>query len=320
MKQYSALVRLYLISFFSFSLKPRKIGSKRDIKSFLKIFFFSLIFIGLLADFAFIFITINTSVYKSLVYLGIPYFLFFNSALTITALSLIFGFTSALSSYSLGAQEQLLLSLPISPRIFLAAKMTAIYCMDVFLSIFFMVCSLIVFGLNNASTPLLYIYGIVIAFLLPLPAVAVSYLIQVPLFSVFSFLRNKQFLMILGGIIGLCFAIAFNVYMQSMFTNQDNLQWIAEQVAGPKAPVSVLGNYYPPAVLSMRALQNTGNINGFLSLLTLFVICLIPPLCVTLALGSLYVASLPGFSESFIKKLSQRERRSFFHAAFQKKP
>ncbi len=310
MSVYASLARLYIQGFYNLPGK-RAPGDKPTAKEIIKAVGFGALIVLLVGDFGFLFVMMNLGMYEGLALAGLQGLLILNAAVLATMLTLIAGFMTALSTYYLNDMELQLLSMPIKPRALFGAKFTAVYLSEAVVSVFFIGIAMVIFGIKESPNPLFYLWGIIAGVLLPLPALAVSYLIQIPLLSVARFLKNKKAIMMVGGVLGLVFALGFNVYFQGMMARLNNPEAMAGMVAGPDSLITAIGNAYPPALFAWKAMSDPASIDALGWMLALVAICVAGPALVVYFLSGAYARSLLGFNEAHLKKLTKAGADAF---------
>ncbi len=314
MSVYPSLARLYIRSFYNISgATPRSTGAglKRNLKPVVKAAGFVMLMALVAGNLGYLFVMLNLGMYKGLATLGMQGLLILNAVVMATMLTFIVGFMTALSTFYLNDMELQLLAMPIQPRALFGAKFTAVYVSEAAFSVFFMAITMVVFGIKESPHPLFYIWGTITALLLPLPVLAASYALQIPLLSAARFLRNKKLIMIVGGVIGIACGLLFNVYFQGMMMRFQDPAALAESIASPASMVTRIGNAYPPALLAWKAMSDPASAAAFGSVLVLSVFCAAGPLLVVLFLSGSYARSLVGFNESYIRKLTRDGAQRF---------
>ena len=226
--------------------------------------------------------------------------LLLTAATTAAVLVFVLAFLMALSMFSASADTNFL-GLPIPPHEHLAGKMILVYVTDAALGLFVMAISLVVYGIKAAPPLLFYLDGIVDAFALPLVPIALSYLVLVPAVRSSKLFRNKNFILYLGGFLGLLIALAFNFYMQRTMSHLGSAEGLA-LLASPESLVSRLGRAWLPSWLAWKSLTGAGSIVGPLSSLAGLALGLGACGLVAFFLGSSYVKSLEAFGESTAKR------------------
>jgi len=209
----------------------------------------------------------------------------------------------ALSTYFMNDMEFQLLALPIPPRALLGAKFTAVYVAEALLSLLVMASAMLIFAIKRQPPALFYVAGSLAGLLVPLPVLALVYAAQIPLLSFARFLRNKQAILVVGGLVGIAFAIVFNLYYQGMMANMSDSVWLLRN-AGPDSVLAQFGRAWPPAYFAWQAMVAPGLVGFGRNLLPLAAICLGAPLLLIVLLGGRYAQSLVGFNEQFIRKMT----------------
>ncbi|PKL26120.1 MAG: hypothetical protein CVV47_03030 [Spirochaetae bacterium HGW-Spirochaetae-3] len=303
MSVYWSLASLYVRSFYNLPGK-KTAGNNPAGKSILKVAGFGALMVFSVAYFGYLFVGLNLNLYEGLALAGMQDILFLNAAVMATAMTLVVGFMTALSTYYLNDMELQLLAMPIRPRAMFGAKFTAVYVSEAAFSLFFMIATMVVFGIKEGPGPVFYLWGAIAGLLLPLPPLAASYLVQIPLLSSARFLRNKKTIMLVGGFLGIAFALAVNVYFQRMMPPVADPAARASAVAGPGSAVSLFGGAYPPAFLAWRAMSEPTAPGASFAMLRLIAWCALGPALVIFFLSGAYARSLVGFNEAHLRKLS----------------
>lgn len=310
MSVFVSLARLYVQSFYNLPGKKAK-GGKPTAREIGKLAGIAALTVLLVADFGYLFVMLNLNLYAGLVMVGMQGMLILNAAVMSTMLTLVIGFMMSLSTYYLNDMELQLLSMPIKPRALLGAKFVALYVSEAAFSLFFMATAMIIFGIKEGPGPLFYIWGTLAGLLLPLPALAVCYLLQIPLLSYARFLKNKKTIMMVGGVLGLILGLGFNVYFQKMMPPTADPSGRAAAFAGPHSMVAAFGRSYPPALFAWQAMTDPASAGGLIAALKLIASCLAGPAVVVWLLSGAYAKSLVGFNEAHIKKLTKAGADAF---------
>ena len=286
---------LYLKSTFGFSL-PTKAELKNP-KKLAKAIGIALLVLFLIADFSVIFVMMNVSLYDGLAAGGMQGLMLLNAATLATIMVFIFAFTMALSMFSVSGIEAGFLVLPISSRELLAAKMALIYASSALLGIFIFIVTMIIYGIREAPPVMFYVNGTITALVLPLVPTALSYLLLIPFTKASKLLHNKNFILYVGGFLGMVVALGFNLYLQSAMAKMANPEELAA-IASADSLISRMGRAWTPSWLAWKALSNAGNIGGFLATLGNLALGIVFCLGVAFTLGNPYVRSLQDYGES----------------------
>lgn len=306
---FASVVRFYVLS--TYGLKGGAAGlrakagasGKPSARQIAKVVGIGLMALLIVADLVALFFGSNYAAYMALKPLGLQGLLLLNAAMSATLMVLLFGFVTSLSTYSLSGGEGLILALPVRPRHLFGAKLVTGYLSEFLFALLLMGTALGVYAWGERPGPAFYVNGLLTILALPLLPLAFTYLILVPLMSTARFLRNKNAVMIVGGILGLGFALAFNFFVQGSAARMGDPAWIRESYAGPSSVLHRLGQSYPPALLAHASLTAPGFRGLGLSLLNLGLGLGIAVLAV-LALGPAYTSSLSSFGEMRLKRLA----------------
>lgn len=310
MKVFWSLLGLYLRGFYNLSGKKAP-GEKKSLKDGLKGIGIAVLAAVLVLDIGVIFVFINLGLYDALAPAELQGLVILNVAILATALTLIVGFLTALSTYFMSDMELFLLSMPIRPRALFGAKFGAIYASEAALSLFFMATTMVIFGIRESPPFMFYVWGTLSAFLLPFVPLAVSYLVLIPLLKALRFLRNKQVMFIISGLMAMALGVGFNIYYQGMMSHLSDPAWIAENLGGPNSLIVRLGQAYPPAMFMVKAMTEPVSLSALASMLAMAALCLAcPALLIALCSGA-YARSLIGFNESRVRKLNKGEAQRF---------
>ncbi len=259
------------------------------------------------ADLGVLFGASYAAMYRALAPAGLQDLLLLNAASGAAAVAFVLGFVTALSTYCLSAAEGALLAMPIPPRSLFGAKFAMTYLADLAIAFLMMAVAAVVYGLGERPPAAFYACAFLTALATPLVPLAIAYLLLVPLMSASRVLRDKNAVMLAGGLLGLAAALAVNLYFQSMMSRIADPAWIVAAYAGPEALLSRLGRAYPPAGLAAAALSRAAS-GGSLAGLGGAALVLLAGLAVAWGavalLGPAYAASLPAFGEGRLKRLA----------------
>jgi ABC-2 type transport system permease protein len=290
-----SLALLYVKSTFSLSLPTRKELKKP--KTLFKTIGIGIGILFLIADISVIFVMMNLSMYNGLKPAGMQGLMLLNAATTASILVFVLAFMLALSMFSMSGIESGFLVLPFTARELLAAKMFLVYVSEALAGIFLLAIAMAIYGIKESPSFLFYINGILTAMILPLAPTAISYLILIPMMNASKRFRNKNFILYVGGFLGMLFALGFNFYIQSMTAKAMNPSQLA-LLANPDSLVSRIGQSWIPSWLAWKALADASKLSGVLAVLANLAIGLGCCVAVVALLGKPYVKSLQAFNES----------------------
>jgi ABC-2 type transport system permease protein len=325
--QFPSLLRFYVLS--TYGLRGRRTaasgevptaaeapaGIKPSAKEVAKAIGIAALAILVVGDIGGIFFATNHAMYQALKTQGLQGLLILNSSITASFLVFFLGFATALSTYTFSTAESYLLSLPVRPRHLLGAKIVTVYLSELLFALLLMGTALGVYAWGEHPPATFYLLGLIGVLALPLLPIAASYLILVPLMSAAKFLRNKNAVMVAGGVVGLAFALGFNFLVQSAVANMGNPAWILAHYAGPDAFLARAGHTWFPALLVWLSLDSAflpGLGWAFLNLLAGLGVAALA----ALLLGPAYGASLSRFGEARLRRL--RSSRGFIEQAIRR--
>jgi ABC-2 type transport system permease protein len=300
-----SLAILNIRSTFSFNLPSRK--ELKQPKTLAKTVGIGIGILLLFADFTLIFVMNSQAMYSGFKPVGLEDMMLLYTATTAALLVFVFSFTMALSLFSASAVDSGFLVLPFKPHELLAAKMALVYFTNLLIGIFVLMVSAIVYGVNEHPPLLFYLYSLLSSLALPLIPLAISYLVLIPLMNTSGLFRNKNFIIYLGGFLGIGMALAFNLYIQGTMTRLQDPSF-AMAFASPDSFLSRLGRAWIPSLLVWKALSQAGNFTGFLALAGNFALGALVVGAVVFLLGKPYLRSIQIFGESSFSRGRKRKR------------
>ncbi len=305
MKAFLSLTRLYLGSVYGLSFPKGK--ARPTLKQVAKTVGIVLLAAYMAAAFGAMFVLMNMAQYDALAPLGLQGMLILNAVITATMMTFVFGFLMALSTYWLNEAEDHLHALPIGPRSLLGAKLAMVWVSEAAVSLFVLGIAMVVYGIKAAPPAAFYVHGVLAALAVPLAPLALSYLVIILLMRVGRFLRNKNTLMLIGGIFGLVMALGFNILYQGMVVKLQDPAWVIENLGNPDAILARLGTAWPPSLFAYRAMSAPLAGSSALWTLANLALGLGAAALVVSALGPTFVASLRGFGERRFKRLEHAD-------------
>lgn len=296
---FASLVRLSVLTSYGLGGGAK---AQRGPKAFLKKLGIGLLAFLVSADFIFLFAMTDIASYGALKPLGLQSLLLLNAAVSASLIVFVMGFLTALSTYCLSPAESLFLALPLRPRHLLGSKFASVYLSDGLVSLLVMGVAVVVYGAKEGPGVGFYLGGALVSLALPLLPLALAYLILVPLMRAARPLRNKNAVMIVGGLLGLGLALGFNFVIQSASAKLGDAAWIRDNLAGPGSLASRFGRAYPPAWLAWRSLSAEGLLARAESLVGLLALGIAAAGAAVAGLGKAYAESLASFDEKLLKR------------------
>ena len=291
----ASLALLYIKSTFSIALPTRKELKKP--KTLLKTIGIGIGILFLVADFSVIFVMMNLSMYEGLKPAGLQGLMLLNAATMASVMVFVLAFMMALSMFSMSGIESGFLVLPFTARELLAAKMALVYVSEAMAGIFLLAIAMIIYGIRESPPLLFYLNGTATALILPLAPTAISYLVLIPMMNASKRFRNKNFILYVGGFLGMLFALGFNFYIQSVTAKATDPAGLA-LFASPESLVSRIGQAWIPSWLAWKALAGASEPSGVLAVLGNLAIGLGGCALVVALFGKPYVNALQAFNET----------------------
>jgi ABC-2 type transport system permease protein len=248
---FAALVALQARA--TFGLKP--LADYHSYKDWLKLAGMVLLFLVVGADLAAIFVMSALAQYDALQPQGLQGLLLLNSAIMASMAVFSLGFIMILSGWSQSAADRQLFAMPIGNRQLLAARFVVVYLSEFAFSVFLVGVQLVVLGVKEAPPPAFWILGLLTSLALPLLPLAIAWIIIVPIMSAARFMRSRNAIMLAGGFVGVAFALAFNLYVQSSMTKLGDPAWMLAHYAGPGTVMNLVGTAWPPSLFAYKALS-----------------------------------------------------------------
>jgi ABC-2 type transport system permease protein len=311
-----SLIRFSVLSVYA-PRGARSSGKKKPTgKEIAKVLGLVLLFIIVFGQVIGLYAYMSVQSYAALKPSGMQSLILLTSAISATLISFVLCFLTALSTYCSKADLNLL-ALPLKAPHLLGAKMAMVFVSDFALSFLIMATTAVIYGVNESASLGFYLSMLLSALAIPMPPLALSYLVIVPLVSVARPLRNKNVIMIIGGIVGLGLGLGLNYYFQTAMPKMVDPEWVLANYAGSESVLVRMGTAYPPALLAWKSMTSPG-ITGLLYGLAVFTLGLCSVSIVASALGPWYSKSLLGFGELRIKRV--RATQNFFSRSFFRRP
>lgn len=277
------------------------------------LFILFLIYIG--GNFLVLFRMITINLYKSLQPLGMQQLLFEIEIIALFAFLFISNFLLTLSTYSIGSIEQMLRAMPIPSRIFFGAKFLA-HCLPALLiSLFFFAVTAAVYGRYEHPTVSFYIIALVGAILFPLPIIGLCYLIHISIMRSTKIFKQRRFVMMITGIIGIVLALGINYFIQSVNALRD-IPDVAETIARYRHTIIILIRILLPIHFFANSLAATSFSAAIGSFLPFIAICVAVPAVIVGLLSGIYEKTLDGFDEQSLKRLTTAETTTLIRRGF----
>ena len=277
------------------------------------IFILFLIYIG--GCFIMLFRMLTINLYKSLQPLGMQRFLFEIEITALFAFLFISNFLLTLSTYYIGSIEQTLRAMPIPSRIFFGAKFLAHCLPALIISISFFGVTASVYGYYERSPAAFYITALTGAVFFPLPVIGLCYLINIIVVRMTKIFKQRRFVMLITGLLGIVMALGINYFVQSvnMLHERPNL---VEVLTHTRQGIAAVTRCLLPVRFFAAALSANSFSASIGSFLPFIASCIAIPAALIALLSGVYEKTLDGFDEQAVKRLAASETAKFIRRGF----
>jgi ABC-2 type transport system permease protein len=305
MRAFFALLKVYV----STTYNPRAFADflKQGPKGLAKAFGVALLVLYAVGAFGSMMFLSSYSSYAALKPLGLQGLVALNGVSSATAIVFILGFITCLATYFMSEAESVLLSMPIRPRALFGAKFAMTYLSEAALAIIMIGASGGVYAFFERPPFAFYPYLVLIALATPLLPLSAFYLVLVPLMTRVRFLRRKDTVIVLGGVLGIGLAMAWQVYYQQLMRSSSDAAWLVANLAEPDSVLMRFSRFFPPALFASRALTGSGGLPGLGWLAAFLGVQAAGLGLALLALPGAYARSLASFNESYLKRLASAQ-------------
>jgi ABC-2 type transport system permease protein len=319
---FPSLVRLNILSVYAPARRgarrgARKAGARPTAKEVWKKVGMALLFLVSFGQIVGLYGYMSFSSYNALKGVGLQGLTLLNATISATVVAFVLCFLTALSTYCSSKADTNMLALPIEGRDLLGAKMAMVYLADFALAFLIMACAVAVYAVKEAPPAGFYVGALLSCLAIPLPPLAAVYLVTVPLISAARPLRNKNVVMVLGGLVAIAFSLGLNYYFQTNMSRLSDQAWVVANYAGPDSLIIRIGKAYPPSLMAWRSMTAPGAA-GPLYGLAVLALGLAAAVLVALAFGPMYAKSLLGFDERRIKRVAAT--RDFLSRKLRRRP
>ena len=211
--------------------------------------------------------------------------LFLNNAILMTGMFGFFlGIFLFINEFFYSKNLTLLISLPLTPKEILGAKTILVMIDLLWISFLFLLPSLLIFGIKTGADLIYWISMFFILAFSHLFPVIIQLVVLMPLSRYINFGKHKDFFIYFMSILLVVGVLGFQFFLTNDMAGADlSEEEMIRILSNPQGMISQLGKGYPPALLGVKALTNTG-INRVLWLL-LFVVMHLFGLYLTLLIG-----------------------------------
>ncbi|UTC58551.1 hypothetical protein ABK01_09955 [Treponema sp. OMZ 305] len=290
-------------------------GSTGENTSIVKtgLFILFLIYIG--GCFIALFRMITVNLYKSLQPLGMQHLLFEIEITALFVFLFISNFLLTLSTYFIGNIEQTLRAMPIPSRILFSAKFLAHCLPAMIISISFFGITAVTYGRYEYSPASFYAMALIGAVFFPLPIIGLCYLINIGVMRITKIFKQRRFVMMITGLLGIAMALGINYFVQSVNMLRD-VPDLAGTLSRYRQRISALIHYLLPVHFFADSLA-AGSFSAAAGSFLLFItICIAVAAAIIGLLSAVYEKTQDGFDEQTFKRLTASETKTLIHSGF----
>ena len=286
--------------------------------SIVKTGLFILFLIYIVGCFIALFRMITINLYKSLQPLGMQHLLFEIEITALFAFLFISNFLLTLSTYYIGSIEQTLRAMPIPPRIFFGAKFFAHCLPALIISVSFFGVTASVYGHYEHSPASFYIIALTGAVFFPLPIIGLCYLINISVMRITKIFKQRRFVMLITGILGIVMALGINYFVQSVNMLHESSD-LAGTLTGYRPGIAAVTRCLLPVRFFAAALSANSFSTAIGSFLLFITICIAVAAAIIGLLSAVYEKTQDGFDEQTFKRLTASETKTLIHSGFKRR-
>lgn len=240
-----------------------------------------------------------------------------NAVITATMFTLVFGLVSIIATYFVDKERDIVLSMPIKPWYLLFAKFVVNYITEVLITAFILLPPIIILGTKEYMGIAFYISGLVTLLFVPLIPMVLCYLLLIPIMKFANFLKKKDTIMILSGVLGIGFAIVIQIFSSKMVNFEQNPNAMAEAFTAPNGMISRVGSAYYPSIMATKGILEINSAAGIINLLLFAAISVLLVMLLLNLMSGAYLNSNIGSDE--VKKANKKLSDVEFKSEFKKK-
>ena len=316
------LAKLYLSQIFS--IVTLKDGFTKGGKKLLKSIGIILIILYCISVFGFMYVSIAKIFYEMFASQGMPQLYPLMLGYVILAITFLFGFLTTLGTYTSLQNEELLLSLPMTDKQLFLSKYISTSLCELPISLVFIAIGAFIYGKNEGllSNPLLYVSILIDGVTMPLIILAVCFALVIVILNVFSFLKNKSFLIGVSTTLLLVVLLTLNFSYQNLMISAVSNTLPAETLISASQKMTGIGQILLPVKWFAESFSSIGKSTGdvLLKLLLLIVTGGVFSFLILPLLSPIYRKTVIGFNETTTKRLSKDKIDSFIKGDIKSTP
>lgn len=314
MRKAWTLAKIYINSVYG--LKGYINDVKTSKKAGLKIAGTIALILVLIVSFLPMIVAFNIMLYKNLQTVNQQGVLITNSVVTASMFTLVMGFLGVVTTYFVDKERDIVLSMPIKPWYLLFAKFVVNYITEVIITALIIIPTLIIYGIGESVGVGFYISGVLECLFIPLIPLALCYIVLIPIMKFASFLKKKDAIMILSGVLGIVLAVGIQIFSSNMTKFETNPDAMRQAFTSPNGMIGLVGRTYYPSVMATKGILEHGTVAGIVNILLFVVISVALVALLLVAMSKAYLNSNIGSDE--VKKSSKKLSKEEFKTKLKK--
>lgn len=271
------------------SMAGGKISKQLGIFLYILILFISSLF----------FFNITGGLYDTLKPIGQEGFVLGMALASASIIIMMFSISYMLSVFYFAQDTELLLPLPLTSSQILTAKFVTVLIGQYAILFLWLTPILVTYGVMSSASILYYVYGVLVFLALPIIPMLVMSIVLMIIMRFTSISKSKDRSRIIGGIIGVLFAIGINVVIRmqsSASTSIDAIQQMAQE--GNNSFVGLVINLFPSSYFGAVSMLESTTLKGLLFLCIFFVLSFVSFLLFVFVGDKLYFKGIMSASGS----------------------
>lgn len=315
MRKAWTLTKIYINSVYGIKgyINELKAGKKAT----LKILGVIALAILMIASFSPMLVGFNLMLYNALKPFNQQGVLITTAVVTASMFTLVIGLVSIIATYFVDRERDIVLSMPIKPWYLLIAKFVVNYISEILITALILLPAIIIFGIRESMGIVFYVAGIVTMLFVPLIPMVICYFVLIPIMKFANFLKKKDTLMILSGVLGIGFAVVIQVFSAKMVNFEQNPEAMMEIFTSPNGLISIVGRTYYPSIMATNGILGVTSLTGIINLVLFVLISVLLVALLLMLMSRPYLNSNIGSDE--IKKSNKKLSDVEFKSVFKKK-
>lgn len=211
---------------------------------------------------------------------------------------LVLGILYVISIYYFADDVSMIITMPIKPEIILGSKFVIVTVYEYAIEMITVLPALIAYGIK-INTILYWVYSVVLFIVLPIIPVALCSIISMLIMAFGKFFKNKDRIKLIGGILGLVFAIGLQIGIQALNGNGSGMN--TNFLINNSAVIKKSSAIFPSSRLATMGILNSMSLNGLFNILAFIAVSAAFVLLFMLLSDKLYLRGVVGLTQSSSK-------------------